>query len=58
MLNGEVSVVKALQDFFTHGQHGRKIEIAEFKELTDKDKHDLRDMLITEGYDVSPLKVA
>lgn len=55
MLNGEVSVVKALQDFFTQQPFGRKIEIAEFKELTDTDKSDFRNMLIDVGYNVTPL---
>lgn len=55
MLNGEVTVVKALQDYFTSQPHGRKIEIPEFKALTQDDKSDFRDMLIDVGYDVAPL---
>jgi hypothetical protein len=31
------------------------VEISEFKELTEKDKHDLREMLIVEGYDIAPI---
>lgn len=55
MLEGPVSTVKALQDFFTAEPHGRKIGMAEFKALTAQDKVDLRLMLIAEGYDVEPL---
>lgn len=56
MLTGEVSIVKALQDFFTSPPFGRKIEIPEFKALNDKDKNELREMLIEKGYNVAPLK--
>lgn len=52
MLEGPVSVVKALQDFFTNGRHGKKIEMSEFKELTPQDKEDFRGMLRAEGYEV------
>jgi hypothetical protein len=50
-----ISMVKAAQDFFTKNPHGRKIEISEFKMLTRADKEELREMLISEGYDVQPL---
>ena len=49
------SFVKACQEFFTNGKHGKKIEIREFKELTSEDKDELRELLIAEGYDVLPL---
>lgn len=51
----QVSVVRAAQDFFSNGRHGRRIEITEFKELTRQDKEEIREMLIDEGYDISPL---
>jgi DNA gyrase/topoisomerase IV subunit B len=41
-------------DEFTMG-HGKKIEIAEFKMLTQEDKVELRDLLIAEGYNVREL---
>lgn len=47
-----MSFVKACQTFFTEGQHGRKIEIPEFRALSHEDKLELREMLIGEGYDV------
>lgn len=49
------SWVKVLQQYMSSEPNGRKIEIAEFKELTDQDKKDFRDMLIAEGFDVDPL---
>ena len=49
------SWVKELQRYMSSEPNGRKIEIAEFKELTEKDKEDFRDMLIAEGFDVDPL---
>ena len=52
MLEGPVSVVKALQDYFSNGRHGKKIEMSEFKQLTPEDKQDFRIMLRAEGYDV------
>jgi hypothetical protein len=55
MINDIVSLVKACQDFFSTGGHGRKIEIPEFKALTDKDKEELREMLIAEGYQVKEI---
>lgn len=50
-----ISFVKACQEFFTNGKHGRKIEIPEFKALTLEDKLELRDLLIAEGYNVREL---
>jgi hypothetical protein len=58
MITEQVSFVKACQDFFTEGKYGRKIEIPEFKALTQEDKVELRDLLIKEGYDVKELGVA
>lgn len=55
MLNGPVSFVKACIDYFSTGQHGRKLEIPEFKQLTQEDKVELRELLIGEGYDCLPL---
>lgn len=55
MITEQVSFVKACQDYFTNGKHGRKIEIPEFKALTDGDKVELRDLLIAEGYNVREL---
>jgi hypothetical protein len=55
MAEEQVSFVKACQDFFTNGKHGRKIEIPEFKALTQEDKVELRDLLIAEGYDIREL---
>jgi hypothetical protein len=51
----KVSFVKACQDFFTKPPFGKKVEISEFKDLTRKDKEELREMLIGEGYDVADL---
>lgn len=55
MLHGKVSFVKACQDFFTSEPFGRKIEIPEFKALTQEDKLELRELLIGQGYDVAEL---
>ena len=57
MIKEQVSFVKACQDFFTNGKHGKKIEISEFKMLTQEDKIELRDLLIEEGYDIRELGV-
>lgn len=54
----QVSFVKACLTFFGEGHHGRKVEISEFKELTQQDKVELRDMLIGQGYDVAELPSA
>ena len=50
-----ISFVKAAQDFFSKEPYGKKIEVAEFKALTRKDKEELREMLIAQGYDVEPM---
>jgi len=50
-----LSFVKATKDFFENGQHGRKVDISEFKALTSEDKVELRDLLMKEGYEVLPL---
>jgi hypothetical protein len=55
-LSEPISFVKACQDFFTKPPHGKKVEIPEFKDLTYEDKVALREMLIAEGYNVTPLK--
>ena len=51
----EMSIVKACQEFFSSPPHARKVTIPEFKDLTQEDKEDLRQMLIGEGYNVKPL---
>lgn len=51
----KISFIRACQDFFTRPPHGRKIEIPEFKQLSLKDKLELREMLIGEGYDVAEI---
>jgi hypothetical protein len=51
----QISFIKACQDFFTRPPFGKRIEIPEFKALTQQDKHELREMLIGEGYNVAPL---
>jgi hypothetical protein len=53
----QVTFVKACQDFFSTGEHGKKIEISEFKELTREDKVELREGLIGVGYNVAELPV-
>lgn len=55
MLHGKVSFVKACQDFFTSEPFGRKIQIPEFKALTQDDKLELRGLLIEQGYEVAEL---
>ena len=50
-----ISLVKACQEYFSSPPHGRKIDIPEFKALTQEDKVELREMLIGQGYDVKPL---
>lgn len=57
MLRGEVSFVAACREFFSEGEHGRKVEIAEFRQLEREDKVELRTLLIGEGYDVAELPV-
>jgi len=49
------SWVSALQDFFKMDPYGQKVQISEFKSLTQQDKHDFREMLIAEGYDILPI---
>jgi len=49
------SWVSALQDFFKKDPYPQKVQITEFKSLNQQDKHDLREMLIAEGYDVLPI---
>jgi hypothetical protein len=49
------SWVKELQNYFAAEPYGKKIEIAEFKELTEEDKEDFRQMLIAEGIEVDPI---
>lgn len=44
------SFVKATQEFFSGGKYGRKVEIAEFKALTEQDKIDLSEGLNSAGY--------
>jgi hypothetical protein len=48
-----MSFVKACKMFFEAPPHGRKIEISEFKALTHKDKIEIREGLIAQGYDVN-----
>jgi hypothetical protein len=48
----QISFVQACQEFFSKQPHGRKIEVPEFKELSQHDKLELREMLIEQGYDV------
>jgi len=50
-----ISLVKACQEYFSSPPHGRKIEIPEFKALTQEDKLELREMLIGQGYNIKPL---
>lgn len=50
-----ISFVRACQDFFTRDPYGKKLEISEFKALTQEDKVELREMLIAEGYNISEL---
>lgn len=52
MIQGECSIIAALRDYFVDE---RKIEVPEFKALSYQDKVELREMLITEGYDVTQL---
>jgi len=48
------SFVKATQEFFSAGKHGRKVEIAEFKALTKQDKIDLSNELNAAGITHKP----
>jgi len=52
----QISLVKAMQDFFQKEPASEKIAIQEFKDLTYQDKVELREMLIAEGYDVAEIK--
>ena len=54
MLNGEVSIVKAVFDYFGDNPNGLS-RVTEFKALNDADRDDLRTELIAEGYSISPL---
>jgi hypothetical protein len=54
-LQGEVSFVKACQDFFTQEPLGKKVSMDEFKALSREDKVELREELIKQGYNVSEL---
>lgn len=51
----KISFVKACQEFFSRDPFGRKVEIPEFKALSQDDKEELRGMLIEQGYDIRPL---
>ena len=51
MIQGECSFIAAIRDYFTD----RKVEIVEFKALSQQDKIELREMLIAEGYNVAAL---
>lgn len=55
MITEQVTFVRACQDYFTNGEFGRKIEIPEFKALSQEDKIELRDLLIAEGYNIKEL---
>jgi hypothetical protein len=48
------SFVKVCQEFFSAGKYGRKVEIAEFKALTNDDKIELSEMLNSAGYNHEP----
>ena len=48
------SFVRACQEFFSGGKHGRKVEIKEFKALSTEDKIDLSEMLNAAGYTHKP----
>lgn len=48
----QLSVVKALQHYFSEQPNGRKITIEEFKALSEQDKHDFVDLLRKQGYNV------
>jgi len=48
------SFVKACQKFFSGGKYGRKVEIVEFKALTNDDKVDLSEMLNSACYTHEP----
>jgi len=48
------SFVKACQEFFSGGRYGRKVEIVEFKALTNDDKFELSEMLNSAGYTHEP----
>ena len=52
-----ISIVKAIQEYFTSEPYGCKVSIDEFKQLTQDDKNDLRDELIKLGFDVDPIAV-
>lgn len=54
MVNEPVSFVRAVKDFFESQPFGRKVEIAEFRALTDKDRSELHSLLIGEGINVKP----
>jgi hypothetical protein len=54
----EISFVKAMQGYFSQPPFGKKLEISEFKQLTPKDREELREMLIGAGYNVSPFPVS
>lgn len=50
-----MSFVKATKDFFEKEPNGRKVEVPEFKALSQKDREEIREGLIELGYDVMPL---
>ena len=55
MLDDKVSFIKACQDYFSTGEHGKKIDIPEFKKLSREDKVELHKLLTEEGYKMDPL---
>lgn len=53
-----LSFVKATKRFFESDPHGRKVEISEFKALSQEDRVELRELLIEQGLNVLPLGVS
>jgi hypothetical protein len=53
MIKEPVTWVKAAQDYFSSDPHARKIEISEFKALTDADRDDMAAMLREVGYTIT-----
>lgn len=49
----EITLAKACMDVFSPS---RKLTTQEYRELTQQDKEDLRDLFIKEGYNITPLK--
>lgn len=56
MITEPTTFVKATKDFFESQPFGRKVEISEFRALTQPDREEIENLLTGEGYTIVPAK--